>query len=356
MIYGEFDTNIVRINGTLQISNPAAAPGYSLPNVRGTVGQVLHTNGAGLTSWTSVSGLETDPQVSSATNNRIPKWNTATTTLVDGIINDDGTNIGIGIAPSAGNKLHVDGKTRTTDFQMTNGATLNYILQSDATGNATWVNPSTISITETDPQVSSTTNNRIPKWDNATTTLVDGIITDDGTNVTVAGNTITTNFQMTNGAAANYILQSDASGNASWVQNPVNTYSYTKVNLSANQSLTTSNWQKINFDSEVIDTNSEFAGGTFTASKAGLYQVNASFHTNDQSNQEFYSIGVYVNGVLYQQMTGNHSNLGPVFRNISCAVNLAIGGTIEIFAENYQTSVNVDAFPAKTFFEIIQIR
>ena len=223
LIYGEFDTNIVRINGTLQISNPAAAPGYSLPNVRGTVGQVLQTNGAGLTSWTSVSGLETDPQVSSATNNRIPKWNTATTTLVDGIINDDGTNIGIGIPPSAGNKLHVDGKTRTTDFQMTNGATPNYILQSDATGNASWVNPSTIAITETDPHVSSTTNNRIPKWDNTTTTLVDGIISDDGTNVTVAGNTITTNFQMTNGATTNYFLQSDATGNGTWAPIPVNT-------------------------------------------------------------------------------------------------------------------------------------
>ncbi|TDP61760.1 beta strand repeat-containing protein [Flavobacterium dankookense] len=279
LIYGEFDNNIVRINGTLQISNPAAAPGYSLPNVRGTVGQVLQTNGAGTTSWVNASTLaiaEVDPKVQTTTINTISKWNG--TGLVNSIIQDDGTNVGIGIPPSAGNKLEIAGKTRTTDFQMTNGA------------------------------------------------------------------------------AANYIMQSDATGNASWVQNPVNTYSYTKVNLSANQSLTTSNWQKINFDSEVIDTNSEFAGGTFTASKAGLYQVNASFHTNDQSNQEFYSIGVYVNGVLYQQMTGNHSNLGPVFRNISCAVNLAIGGTIEIFAENYQTSVNVDAFPAKTFFEIIQIR
>ncbi len=51
LIYGEFDTNIVRVNGTLQISNPAAAPGYALPIVRGTNGQVLQTNGAGGTAW-----------------------------------------------------------------------------------------------------------------------------------------------------------------------------------------------------------------------------------------------------------------------------------------------------------------
>ena len=51
LIYGEFDTNIVRVNGTLQISNPATANGYALPIVRGTNGQLLQTDGAGGTSW-----------------------------------------------------------------------------------------------------------------------------------------------------------------------------------------------------------------------------------------------------------------------------------------------------------------
>jgi trimeric autotransporter adhesin len=51
LIYGEFDNNIVRVNGTLQISNPATANGYALPIVRGTAGQVLQTDGAGGTSW-----------------------------------------------------------------------------------------------------------------------------------------------------------------------------------------------------------------------------------------------------------------------------------------------------------------
>lgn len=57
LIYGEFDTNIVRVNGTLQISNPSAAPGYALPNVRGTAGQFLQTNGAGITSWANPTML-----------------------------------------------------------------------------------------------------------------------------------------------------------------------------------------------------------------------------------------------------------------------------------------------------------
>ena len=125
LVYGEFDTNILRVNGTLQVNNPGGANGYALPNVRGTVGQVLQTNGAGATSWVSAATVETDPQVSSATVNIMPKWNG--TTLVDGIVTDNGTTVAVA------------GTTSTTNFQMTTGATANYILRSDGTGNGTWV-------------------------------------------------------------------------------------------------------------------------------------------------------------------------------------------------------------------------
>ena len=228
------------------------------------------------------------------------------------------------------------------------------ILQTNATGVLSWVNPSALTVTETDPQVSSVTANAIPKWNG--TTLVDGIITDNGTSVTVAGNTTTTTLQMTNGATANYILQSDAAGNASWVPNPLTTLSAMRINLSANQALGTAGWEKINFDTTVFDTKSEFAGGTFTAATAGIYQVNAGFHTDNQSNGQFYSIGVYVNGTLYQETTGNHYNNGPVHRNINCMVNLAAGGTVEIYVQNYQPTVAIDSFATKTFFEVQQIR
>ena len=281
LIYGEFDTNILRVNGTLQINNPATANGYALPNVRGTNGQILQTNGLGATSWVSSSTLsitETDPQVSSVTTNRIPKWNG--TTLVDGVITDDGTNVGIGTTPAAGNKLDVNGKTSTTNFQMINGA-----------------------------------NN-------------------------------------------GYILQSDALGNASWVQNPLNTLSLVRVNLSANQTLTTAGWQKATFNSEVFDTSNEFDTTTnrFTATKAGFYRVNAVFHTNNQSNNQFYSIGIRVNGNFYQQTSANHFGNGAVDRAVNCLVQLNIGDYVEVFVENYQTGVEIDGFSGKTIFEIEQIR
>lgn len=46
-------------------------------------------------------------------------------------------NVGIGINIPA-EKLDVNGKTKTINFQMTNGATAGYVLQSDASGNASW--------------------------------------------------------------------------------------------------------------------------------------------------------------------------------------------------------------------------
>ena len=56
----------------------------------------------------------------------------------------NGANVGIGTS-SPDTTLQVVGKTQTTYFEMTNGANSGYILQSDASGNASWVSPSSIS-------------------------------------------------------------------------------------------------------------------------------------------------------------------------------------------------------------------
>jgi hypothetical protein len=58
-------------------------------------------------------------------------------------INNAG-NIGIGNS-SPTEKLEVTGKTKTTSFQMTSGATNGYVLQSDGSGNGAWVNSTSLS-------------------------------------------------------------------------------------------------------------------------------------------------------------------------------------------------------------------
>jgi len=49
LIYGEFDNDLLRINGTLDINNA-----YQLPTADGTTGQVLTTNGSKTVSWTTI--------------------------------------------------------------------------------------------------------------------------------------------------------------------------------------------------------------------------------------------------------------------------------------------------------------
>lgn len=133
-----------------------------------------------------------------------------------------------------------------------------------------------------------------------------------------------------------------------------------RANLTANQSLNTSGWQKITFNTVPAgyDTNSEFNTTTnrFVATKDGFYEVNAGFHTNGQSNTQFYSIGVYKNGSLYQQTSANHYTNGLVSRATNCVIKLNAGDYVEIFAENYQSGVAIDGFSGKTYFEVKQIR
>jgi hypothetical protein len=51
LIFGDFSTNLLRVNGTLNINNQ-----YSLPTVDGATNQVLYTNGAGTVGWANAVG------------------------------------------------------------------------------------------------------------------------------------------------------------------------------------------------------------------------------------------------------------------------------------------------------------
>ncbi|MDH4471635.1 MAG: tail fiber domain-containing protein [Fluviicola sp.] len=199
LIYGDFTSRLLTINGSmgvgtapvggnqLTIAGKTATTNLQMTN-GATANYVLQSDASGNATWVNPATLaitEADPQVASATVSTVPRWNG--TTLVDGIIQDDATNVGIGTTPVPANMLTVAGKTATTNLQMTNGATTNYVLRSDATGNATWVNPTSLAISENDPQVSSSTSNKIPKWNGST--MVDGQITDNGTKIGIGTTT-----------------------------------------------------------------------------------------------------------------------------------------------------------------------
>ncbi|MEY4928237.1 MAG: hypothetical protein RI894_2675, partial [Bacteroidota bacterium] len=114
-------------------------------------------------------------------------------------------NVGIGISNPT-NKLEVVGTTKTTNLQMTTGANNGYVLQSDAAGNATWVNPTTIATPETDPKVGSLTNNYTPHWNG--TSLANGKIIDDGAHVGI-GMTPSNNLDVKMGVSSTTTLEID---------------------------------------------------------------------------------------------------------------------------------------------------
>jgi len=54
LVWGDFSSNILRINGTLQVNDPAAT-GYAFPAAEGTSGYVLASDGSGTLAWQAVA-------------------------------------------------------------------------------------------------------------------------------------------------------------------------------------------------------------------------------------------------------------------------------------------------------------
>lgn len=211
----------------LDVAGTAKVTNFQMPT-GATTGYVMRSDAVGNASWVNTNTLtvnETDPQVASTTGGRVPKW--SGTSLVDGIMQDDGLGIGINTAPTPATALTVNGKTSTSSLQITTGAASGYILRSNrTTGNAVWADPATIGFPETDPQVAAATANAVPRWNG--TALVDGQLVDNGTNIgigtatpgsklDVVGTIRTTALQLTTGATNGYVLQGNAAGVATWV-------------------------------------------------------------------------------------------------------------------------------------------
>ena len=58
LLYGDFTSDVIRINGELQVDDPSGS-GYAFPTADGTMDYVLQTDGAGQASWVDPSTLGT---------------------------------------------------------------------------------------------------------------------------------------------------------------------------------------------------------------------------------------------------------------------------------------------------------
>jgi hypothetical protein len=70
----------------------------------------------------------------------------------------------------------------------------------------------------------------------------------------------------------------------------------------ASTSISNSTWTKATLDTEVYDTNSNFASSRFTPTVAGYYQINFTPNTGSANNNGFIHGGaIYKNGSAYAQ-------------------------------------------------------
>ena len=108
---------------------------YQFPNVDGTAGQYLATTGLGTLAWTSLppaSALS-----GSGLNNYVARWNPNSTTLTYGVIEDDGTTVGIG-GIEANSLLNLETSSVTRNLLITNTRTLGGIgIQANISGAST---------------------------------------------------------------------------------------------------------------------------------------------------------------------------------------------------------------------------
>ena len=281
----------------------------------------LNANGHDGTTFRSSASIKVEVD-GTPTTNSIPSRTSFFTTQVGSSSSnermriDNLGNVGIGTS-SPSERLEVAGKTKTTNFQMTNAATNGYVLQSDASGNAIWVNPTTFG-----------TSNWTTSGTNQYNTLSGNVgigTTSPTEKLEVDGKTKTTNFQLTNGATNGYVLQSDASGNGSWVSRGsivgsglISNYLPKWNGSNFANSLIYDNSTGVGIGTPDIATGSGLALGSYSSIEGGQLQLNSGSSL---------TVGFYLDNYneSFRIMSGTNTTSINTRFQISSAGNVGIG-------------------------------
>jgi hypothetical protein len=111
------------------------------------------------------------------------------------------------------------------------------------------------------------------------------------------------------------------------------------------QSISGSTYTKVLFQTEVFDTNNNFASSTFTPTVAGYYQINATLYHNWGSAGSVASTIIYKNGVIDTAFASRYgSNTGP-WGSITTSTLLYLNGStdyVEVYAWSNNGSPSIE--------------
>jgi hypothetical protein len=142
---------------------------------------------------------------------------------------------------------------------------------------------------------------------------------------------------------------------------PVNGPAFSAGRITSNQSITSSTWTKIQFNSEEFDTNNcyDLTNFRFTPTVAGYYQISVGSYIQNLGGSNLTNlVGVYKNNALYKY--------GQSFTSLSLSGVILLGTIlvylngstdyVEAYAFSSGTSPFISFDPAVTYFQGALVR
>ena len=126
--------------------------------------------------------------------------------------------------------------------------------------------------------------------------------------------------------------------------------------LSADQTITSSTFTKVQFNAELFDTNNNFDSTTnyrFTPTIAGYYQINFVMSGSNSTAATRAFGALYKNGSIY--INGSDSTVAAGQANSSASVIVSMNGStdyIELYAYIIATTAKVTSFASSNFTQM----
>lgn len=145
--------------------------------------------------------------------------------------------------------------------------------------------------------------------------------------------------------AGSVTLPTTTTVNAHTLYNPYKFFAYHNTTQSLGASV------QVSFNTEVFDTNNNFASSTYTAPVAGFYYFKAQMYVTG-SGSVFNSIAFYKNGTMTHTGGSAIAVVGDVSLGAETVVQLAAGDTMKVYHNNSwtQTIYGQSGTPYHTYF------